>query len=791
MPWLFHSKVASSSEGSASSPKPFFPIRNSITGLHPRESISSASNPKGYLAGSPTTFFSTNNSSSLHQQHQQHQLPETRSLSPAPPNYLAPRASLTLPPNLSNGGASSPSTPASFGSAGDSPTAVGVRKKDILALKNDLGPKVILVMVGLPARGKSYLSWCGFNTKVFNVGNRRRVMSSSDNPNDSEEHPAVSERPPSVPSPTPRNPTEAPALSLPASLVPHVTTSSPESPACSPSMSGSYIISPRAPFPSDSPVLHPEAIAAIAKRPSATSPLTVDITPRDGGEEKDELVVKDCKKEGGAFLEVEKEKRVNGPADAKTAENSSGAAAHSPVVVSAPGTSHDASFFDPKNENAKAIRERLAMDTLDEAISWLKHGGGKVAIHDATNSTVERRRAIIDRVAKEKNMQAVFVESICTDDKVLESNIMMKLKGPDYINMPRDEAIRDFKARMSNYEKAYETISEEEEEMEDVSYIKLINVGKKVIANNIHGYIASQCVFYLMQIHIKKRVLWLTRHGESVYNAYNRIGGDPPLTELGHRYACALAKFIQKSHPPVTDFAPSSASSSMPSDMNETSEDGAVKERIWRRVPHSDDFGGGGGTGIPSGGTAIGTDSRNNLAADGCSNAALSQPPPRPLAIWTSTLERTVQSVEGFSPEDYEIKHMRNLNEISAGTCENLTYEEIESHYPQAWAERQANKLLFRYPGAGGESYSDVIERLRPVIVELERMESDVLIVSHQVVMRTLLAYFCGLPLEQMTHLGVPLHTLYRLQPTPYGADLIKYEWNPITDEFDVVGTTL
>ncbi|KAI8852675.1 6-phosphofructo-2-kinase-domain-containing protein [Chytridium lagenaria] len=412
-------------------------------------------------------------------------------------------------------------------------------------------------------------------------------------------------------------------------------------------------------------------------------------------------------------------------------------------------TTHDANFFDPKNENAKAIRERLAMDTLDEAIDWLKYGGGKVAIHDATNSTVERRRAIIDRVAKEKNMQAVFVESICTDEKLLESNILMKLKGPDYINMPREEAIRDFKARMHNYEKAYETISEEEEALEDVSYIKLINVGKKVIANNIHGYIASQCVFYLMQIHIKKRVIWLTRHGESMYNAYNRIGGDPPLTELGHRYASALARFIQNDNQQQT---------------------------------HR------GGTGIPTSNRHIATESDSDVSPDhpNPDTVATNGPntiPPRPLAIWTSTLERTVQSVEGLSPDDYEIKHMRNLNEISAGQCENLTYDEIESQYPQVWAERQANKLLFRYPGPGGESYSDVIERLRPVIVELERMESDTLIVSHQVVMRTLLAYFCGLPLEEMTHLG--------LQPTPYGADLIKYEWNPITDEFDVVGTTL
>ncbi|CAN0288369.1 unnamed protein product, partial [Ectocarpus sp. 8 AP-2014] len=44
--------------------------------------------------------------------------------------------------------------------------------------------KLVLVMVGLPARGKSYivkmliryLNWIGFPTKVFNIGDYRRRL---------------------------------------------------------------------------------------------------------------------------------------------------------------------------------------------------------------------------------------------------------------------------------------------------------------------------------------------------------------------------------------------------------------------------------------------------------------------------------------------------------------------------------------------------------------------------------------------------------------------------------------
>ena len=46
--------------------------------------------------------------------------------------------------------------------------------------------------------------------------------------------------------------------------------------------------------------------------------------------------------------------------------------------------------------------------------------------------------------------------------------------------------------------------------------------------------------------------------------------------------------------------------------------------------------------------------------------------------------------------------------------------------------------ILIRYPGAGGESYIDVIQRVKPVIVELERQRKSVLVISHLAVQRCL-----------------------------------------------------
>jgi 6-phosphofructo-2-kinase/fructose-2,6-biphosphatase 2 len=68
-----------------------------------------------------------------------------------------------------------------------------------------------------------------------------------------------------------------------------------------------------------------------------------------------------------------------------------------------------------------------------------------------------------------------------------------------------------------------------------------------------------------------------------------------------------------------------------------------------------------------------------------------------------------------------------------------MTYEEIAEKYPEDFRARDENKFTYRYPR--GESYEDLVARLEPVIMELER-QGNVLVVSHQAVMRCLLAYF-------------------------------------------------
>lgn len=94
------------------------------------------------------------------------------------------------------------------------------------------------------------------------------------------------------------------------------------------------------------------------------------------------------------------------------------------------------------------------------------------------------------------------------------------------------------------------------------------------------------------------------------------------------------------------------------------------------------------------------------------------------------------------------------------GECEGLSYEELAAQFPRELALRDHEKLKYRYPQ--GESYMDVIDRLIPILTQLE-CETNVLTVSHQAILRCILGYFLDTPLEEIPYIHVPLHTIIKL----------------------------
>ncbi|QQR92003.1 MAG: 6-phosphofructo-2-kinase/fructose-2,6-bisphosphatase [Myxococcales bacterium] len=356
------------------------------------------------------------------------------------------------------------------------------------------------------------------------------------------------------------------------------------------------------------------------------------------------------------------------------------------------GQSHE--FFSGDNADGSAQRRQIAMAALDDLEVWFKLRGG-VAIYDATNSTKERRKLVLDR-CQSLGAHVVFIESICDDQDVIENNIReTKLRSPDYVGFDEEEAVRDFRARIAHYEKAYETIDENV-----LSFIKLINGGRRVVINNIDGYLPSRVVYFLMNIHTVPRPIWLLRHGESIDNVENRIGGDSELSPFGESFSKNLPGFFKSQH-------------------------------------------------IPS---------------DSC-------------VLWTSTLKRSVQTAKFLDGKKIQ---WRLLNEIDAGACDGLRYEDMEHDMLEEYRARQAEKFVYRYPN--GESYFDLVERLEPMIPELERVRRPLIIISHQAVSRVLYAYLMGKAKEVCPHLSIPLHTLIELRPTAYGYDESRHTLSSDTE---------
>ena len=162
------------------------------------------------------------------------------------------------------------------------------------------------------------------------------------------------------------------------------------------------------------------------------------------------------------------------------------------------------------------------------------------------------------------------------------------------------------------------------------------------------------------------------------------------------------------------------------------------------------------------------------------------------------------------------------MDEIDAGAIDGLTFDEFRTTYPHDFAARKADKLRYRY--YRGESYEvcpflmarervrdlligditgggrviscptcvprtptpfppfllcrsplhnaqDVISRLESVTVELERQQLPMLIVGHRAIVRCIYGFLKGIPKEDIPHLEIPLHTVFKLQPTSYGLD--------------------
>ncbi|WP_157493870.1 histidine phosphatase family protein [Fulvivirga imtechensis] len=119
--------------------------------------------------------------------------------------------------------------------------------------------------------------------------------------------------------------------------------------------------------------------------------------------------------------------------------------------------------------------------------------------------------------------------------------------------------------------------------------------------------------------------------------------------------------------------------------------------------------------------------------------------------IYTSTLQRSIQSVERFIQKGIPHEALSGLNEINWGTREGMEITpEEDAYYHQVIAEWQAGNTALRIEG--GESPEDVFERQKEALEHIlsHDNEETILICMHGRAMRVFLCQMLNYPLQCM-----------------------------------------
>jgi len=357
---------------------------------------------------------------------------------------------------------------------------------------------------------------------------------------------------------------------------------------------------------------------------------------------------------------------------------------------------------------------------------------GKAAIIDGNNHTVARREWL-RRTLRPLRCRVVWVESIVSDDALLLRNLKETIcESPDFQQVPEQERVTLFKRRCADIEQAYEPIrwpSRDGKNMtatemgDDEPTLITITNGRNLRVMNVHGPLVLSLVQFLTHMHKEARPIYLSRHGQSEYNAQGRIGGNSGLTAYGRAYAEKLAEFARD-------------------EIVKANGDSPVRCRLWT--------------------------SSLRRTIETASGIRQDVPP--------------YTTEDGKPWIQMNPKRLRSLDEIYAGDMDGYTYEEIEEKYPEEFRARSENKLTYRYPR--GESYLDLIHRIHVPMVSLSRVEEPVLIVAHQAVLRLIYCFLTGRPREQAPSVKMELNKVLKLTQTSIGCDEELFDLTPETGKF-------
>ncbi len=137
--------------------------------------------------------------------------------------------------------------------------------------------------------------------------------------------------------------------------------------------------------------------------------------------------------------------------------------------------------------------------------------------------------------------------------------------------------------------------------------------------------------------------------------------------------------------------------------------------------------------------------------------------------IFTSTRRRSHQTAAPIcrGQQHCTMKALPEFDEINAGICEHMRYEEIKRTWPNEYRRRQKDKYNYIYPE--GEGYVAMKERvdkgLRKALYLSGNAEA-LMIVGHQAINRMILSYFLFRRTEDVPFIYIPQDQYFHIVST-------------------------
>lgn len=206
--------------------------------------------------------------------------------------------------------------------------------------------------------------------------------------------------------------------------------------------------------------------------------------------------------------------------------------------VGAQGDVPDDYFHVNASTSSVLLRNKILKKCREDILHFLNHENGQIAIYDAVNPLANGRRALAKEFEKH-SVQTMFIESHCTDERIIEENVRsVKISSPDYIGWKPEDAVKDYLRRINARIPHFESVEEA-----DLHYVKMINAGERVVVNNCaFGYLSQRIVFYLLNLHIKSRQTYFCRAGTT--RAEESYKGDASLSAEGQDYARKMSEAL-------------------------------------------------------------------------------------------------------------------------------------------------------------------------------------------------------------------------------------------------------